>query len=202
VICDADACARAGWTVPDYASACLDSGATFLQIRAKSASSTSLLAWAEAVVRRAEGSGAVIVVNDRADIARIAAAGGVHVGQDDLAPAAVRTVVGEHARIGLSTHTPEQMRAAILEPVDYVAIGPVFGTTTKVTGHGVVGLAGVSEAVRVAGGRRVPVVAIGGITLDTAADVIGAGAAAVAVIADLLSTGDPAVRVRAYLDRL
>jgi thiamine-phosphate diphosphorylase len=105
-------------------------------------------------------------------------------------------------RIGLSTHTPAQIQAAIAEPIDYVAIGPVFSTSTKATGHDTVGLSGVSEAAALAGPTRTPVVAIGGITLERAPDVIRAGAASVAVIADLFRTGDPASRVRAYLDRL
>src|SRR6188768_4187551 len=102
VICDADACARAGWTLEDFASACLDGGATLLQIRAKQESSSALLAQAEAIVRRAAGYGARIIVNDRADIARLAGAAGVHVGQDDLPPGAIRRIVGSDAVVGWS----------------------------------------------------------------------------------------------------
>jgi thiamine-phosphate pyrophosphorylase len=100
--------------------------------------------------------------------------------------------------IGRSTHTEAQIEAAAREPVDYIAIGPVFGTSTKDTGYGAVGLELVTRAAR--SGR--PVVAIGGITLDTAKAVLGAGAASVAVIADLLATGDPTARVRQWIDAI
>ena len=201
-ICDADVCARTGWAVADLAAACLAGGATFLQIRAKELSSAALLAVVMEVVRRADGSGALIIVNDRADIARVAAAGGVHVGQDDLAPAAVRLVLEPTAVVGLSTHTDDQVRDAVQQPVDYVAIGPIFDTRTKSTGYDAVGLAAVRRTAATAGPRGLPVVAIGGITLGTAPAVLEAGAASVAVIGDLLSTGDPEARVKQYLRAL
>ena len=104
--------------------------------------------------------------------------------------------------VGLSTHSLEQLERALDEPVDYVAIGPVFGTTTKDTGYEAVGIDLVREAARRATARGRPLVAIGGITLDRAAEVVRAGAASVAVISDLVSTGDPEARVRAYLRQL
>jgi thiamine-phosphate pyrophosphorylase len=201
-ICDAEVCAKCGWTVVDLASACLDGGARFLQIRSKRESSLWLFDVTMAVVRRAEGTGALVVVNDRADIARAAGAGGVHVGQDDLEPDAVRAIVGEGVVVGLSTHTDAQLDEALKAPVDYVAIGPVFTTSTKVTGHDAVGLDRVRRAARKAGERDTPLVAIGGVTLERAAEVLAAGAQSVAVISDLLATGDPAARVREYLKRL
>jgi thiamine-phosphate pyrophosphorylase len=201
VICDADVCGRAGWTLPDYAAACLDGGARFLQVRAKHAASGWLLETTEAVVRRAEPFGALVLVNDRADIAALAGAGGVHVGQDDLSPADARRVVGAGACVGLSTHTAEQLDAALREPVSYVAAGPVFSTSTKDTGYAPLGLRRIAEIAAVVRGR-LPLVAIGGITLDTAADVLAAGAHAVAVIGDLLAAGDPRARVRQYVERL
>ncbi len=197
-ICDADACERAGWALVDFAAACLDGGARFLQIRAKVASSGWLLEAAQAVMRRAEGSGALIIVNDRADIARLAGAGGVHVGQDDLSPSAIRPLLGNTACIGLSTHTLAQIEAASGQPIDYLAIGPVFGTATKETGYAPVGLERLREASARARAVNLPLVAIGGITLERAPDVLRAGAQAVAVISDLLSTGDPCARVRAF----
>ena len=202
VICDAEVCARAGWTVSDYAAACADAGARFLQIRAKNAGSAALLQMTEAVLRRTSGTGTLVVVNDRADVARMAGAAGVHLGQDDLAPRAARQLVGVDACVGLSTHTREQIAAAMNEPIDYIAIGPVFGTATKATGYDAVGLARVREAAAVASARGIPVVAIGGVTADNVPDVLASGAHAVAVISDLLATGDPAARVRAYLNRL
>ena len=201
-IVDAEAAARAGWRPLDLARAFLAGGAQFLQLRAKVMSGAELLETAAALVTMAHGYGARVVVNDRADIARLAGADGVHVGQDDLPPAAVRAVAGEAAIVGLSTHTVEQVARAVSEPVTYLAIGPVFGTATKVTGHDRVGLETVGEAARRAAARGLPVVAIGGITLESAGSVIAAGAQSIAVIGDLLADGDPERRVREFLRRL
>lgn len=184
----------------DYAAACLDGGATLLQIRAKSLPARDLLATSEAIVRRA--AGATVIVNDRADVARLAGASGVHVGQDDLSPYDARGLVGPDAIVGFSTHTHDQIAAAVRAPISYLAIGPVFSTQTKDTGYEAVGVTRVRDAVAAARPHMVAVVAIGGITLDTAADVLAAGAASVAVISDLLSTADPSERVRMYLERL
>jgi thiamine-phosphate pyrophosphorylase len=173
-----------------------------LQIRAKRASGRWLFETALTVLERARTAGAVVIVNDRPDITRLAAADGVHVGQDDLAPALVRSVAGGAAIVGLSTHTVGQIRAAVSEPVNYVAMGPVFGTATKETGYDAVGLERVREASARTREGRLPLVAIGGITLERAPAVIEAGADAVAVISDLLATGDPRARVRAFLAAL
>ncbi len=202
VICDAEVCDRAGWTLVDFAAACIDGGATFLQVRAKGASGAWLLDATDAIVRRAQSAGALVIVNDRADLARLAGAGGVHVGQADLSPAAVRAVVGTEMLVGQSTHTPEQYEAALGEPVDYVAIGPVFATATKATGCDVVGIEGVRAAAARTAPRGLPLVAIGGITLDRARSVRASGAQSIAVISDLLATGDPAGRVQQLLRAL
>jgi thiamine-phosphate pyrophosphorylase len=207
VICDEEVCARAGWNVVELASACLDHGARFLQLRAKRAASGPMLQTARAMVQRASGVNASLIVNDRADIARLAGAAGVHVGQEDLVPSAVRGLVGEAALIGQSTHTPEQLRRALQEadPLNYLAVGPVFGTATKATGYAPIGLGDVRRArAAIAASRRpdMPLVAIGGITLDNAPSVIQAGADAVAVITDILTTGDPGARVTAFLRTL
>jgi thiamine-phosphate pyrophosphorylase len=162
----------------------------------------AFLATASALVQLARRHQARLIVNDRGDIARLAQADGVHVGQEDLAPAAVRRLLGDAAIVGLSTHTSEQVDRAVLEPVSYVAIGPVFATATKATGYDKVGLEMVREAARRANARGLPLVAIGGITLETAASVLEAGAASVAVIGDLVAGGDPEARARAYLERL
>lgn len=180
----------------------MDGGATLLQIRAKRAASRAFLADADIVVSRAAQAGALVIINDRADVARLCGATGVHVGQDDLSPADVRVVIGAGALVGLSTHTPEQLAAAVQQPVDYVAIGPVFASATKDTGYAAVGLDLVRRAVDMANPVQLPVVAIGGITLERAHEVLAAGASSVAVVADLFATNDPANRVRAYLDRL
>ena len=154
----------------------------------------------EDVVARARPVGAIVIVNDRADLARLSGADGVHLGQDDLEPAAARRIVGDAALIGLSTHTIEQVRAACAAPVDYIAVGPVFGTSTKETGYRSVGTGFVREAAAAASTK--PIVAIGGVTLARARDVIDAGAASVAVISDLLSTGNPEARVREFVQAL
>lgn len=195
-IVDADLAAARGYTPPELARRFLDGGARLLQLRAKAAASGLLLEWATVMAADARACGATLIVNDRADVALMAGASGVHVGQDDMPPAAVRAIAPAPFLIGLSTHTPEQIAAAAREPIDHLAIGPVFGTGTKDTGYAAVGLDMVREAVRGAAGR--PVVAIGGITLDNARSVIEAGAASVAVISDLLE-GTPEERVKAYL---
>jgi thiamine-phosphate pyrophosphorylase len=199
-IVDVDVAARAGWTPLDLARAYLDGGAQLLQIRAKNLASGPLLALCEDVVHAASPYRAALIVNDRADIAAIAKAAGVHVGQEDLAPADVRRLVGPEAIVGFSTHTVEQIEAALREPVSYIAVGPVFGTRTKETGYLAVGLELVATAARMA--APTPIVAIGGITLDNARSVVDAGAASVAVIGDLLATDNPRGRVASYLQRL
>ena len=186
-------------------------GARWLQIRAKTVPGGAFLDLAIRIREIAHAGGAILVVNDRADIAHLAGADGVHVGQDDLSPVAARAIAGAGAVVGFSTHTEAQIDAAVAQPVSYIAVGPVFGTATKDTGYTRVG----PELVRYAAAAiargasssgpsagAVEIVAIGGITLDRAADIIRAGATAVAVITDLLTTGDPESRVRAYLARL
>lgn len=187
--------------MPALADACLAGGARFVQVRAKTMAAGVLLHMCVAVVERAHAAGAAVIVNDRADIARLARADGVHVGQDDLPPAMARQILGDGAIVGFSTHSIEQVRVASRLPVDYIAVGPIFGTTSKETGYSAVGTALVREARKLLSdaGLQTPIVAIGGITLDRAASVIEAGASSVAVISDLLATGDPAARVREYL---
>ncbi len=186
------------------ADAYLAGGARFIQIRSKHAASGEFLSLCEDVVKRAHKAGAIVIVNDRADIAKLAAADGVHVGQEDLDPASARRILGGAAIVGVSTHSPDQVRAASALAVDYIAVGPVFGTSTKETGYRDVGTSFVREAAGILeqAGCPKPIVAIGGITLERAPDVIRAGAAAVAVISDLLSTGNPESRVRDYLRAL
>ena len=196
-IIDADVCAQHGHDPIALADACLRGGARLLQLRAKQASGGALLAIADALVAAARRTDALVIVNDRADIARMSDAAGVHVGQDDLPVEDVRRLLPATAIVGLSTHDDRQLDSALRSAADYVAVGPIYGTRTKETGYSARGLA----LVRAAAGRGKPVVAIGGITLERAADVAAAGAAAVAVISDLL-VADPEARVRAYLQAL
>ena len=149
-------------------------------------------------MRTARSCGARVIVNDRADVAVLSEADGVHVGQDDLSVEDVRAIVGPSAMVGLSTHTREQIDRALDSDVSYVAVGPVFGTATKQTGYEARGL----DLVEYAAGRGKPIVAIGGITLARAPSVVAAGASAVAVITDLLADEDIERRVRAFVAAL
>jgi thiamine-phosphate pyrophosphorylase len=200
-IVDVEVAERAGWAPLDLARAFLSGGATLLQLRAKALGGGAFADLAHAIVDIAHAANARVIINDRADIAVIAAADGVHVGQDDLTPSDVRRIAGDTTIVGLSTHTGEQIEAALREPISYFAIGPVFPTRTKATGYERVGY----EAVRHAAARGttagLAVVAIGGITLETAAQVIAAGAQSIAVITDLV-TNDPERRIREYLAAL
>jgi thiamine-phosphate pyrophosphorylase len=200
-IVDVDVCERAGRRADDVARAFLAGGARLLQLRAKGLSGAGFLDLASWMADQARQAHAQVIVNDRADIAVLADAHGVHVGQDDLTPTDVRVLAGPERVVGLSTHTTGQIERALAEPITYLAIGPIFSTVTKATGYDAVGYAAVKEASRLASASGRPVVAIGGITLETAPRVIEAGAASVAVITDLL-TDDPEARVRQYLSAL
>jgi len=199
-IVDVDVAERAGWTPLDLARAFLDGGARLIQLRGKRLAAGPFLSLADDMVALGHKYDADIVINDRADLARLSGAAGVHVGQDDLAPGEARQLLGPEAVIGLSTHSLPQLVMAVREPVTYIAVGPLFGTHTKETGYNPVGLELVRHAVEQSDG--LPVVAIGGITLHTAASVLTAGATNVAVISDLLTGGNPSARVRAYLKDL
>ena len=200
-ILDVELAASKNLTPEAVMDAWLGAGVRLIQLRAKSMPSGPLLELAGRLVQRAGAAGAELVVNDRADIARMSGAAGVHVGQTDLPASDVRLLLGPHAFIGLSTHSGEQARLATAQPVDYIAIGPVFATSTKERPDPVVGLEGVRAASELAAIADRPAVGIGGITLETAPAVVEAGAAAVAVISDLL-TDDPERRARAFLNAL
>ena len=159
-------------------------GATLIQLREKYLSPRELYGEAEEALRVAHARGARLMINDRVDIALALQVDGVHLGQDDLSPSVARRLLGEGAVIGFSTHNVEQARAAANMPVDYIAIGPIFSTATKADPDPVVGLDGVRRVRDVIGG--IPLVAIGGITVQNAAKVISAGADAIAVISALL----------------
>jgi thiamine-phosphate pyrophosphorylase len=198
-IVDSDVCAGAGRRPLDVALAYFAAGVRLLQIRAKHASGRDLLALVDAVLEPARRCGAGVVVNDRVDVAASAAVG-VHVGQDDLPPVVARRLLGPQALIGCSTHTAAQLAAALAAPVDYVAFGPVFATSTKANPDPVVGLDGVRSAARQTATAGMPLVAIGGITMATAPSVVAAGATAVAVIGDLVNGDEPPeARARRFL---
>jgi thiamine-phosphate pyrophosphorylase len=198
-IADGDAARAAGWTLETLAIEYLSAGVRLLQIRSKHAPSGELLRIVERVAARARAAGADLIVNDRVDLMMLAGARGVHVGQTDLPPAAVRALIGADPILGFSTHTRGQIDEAARLPITYLAVGPVFGTDSKDTGYTPVGVDLVRYARQVV---AVPIVAIGGISLERAQMVLEAGADAVAVISDLLATGRPAERVAEYGSRL
>jgi thiamine-phosphate pyrophosphorylase len=194
-IVDEQAAALAGWDPVDLARAFLDGGARLLQVRAKLAPGGRLLDLCRRIGELAHPAGALVVINDRFDVALAANMLAVHVGQDDVPVAAVRRWLGPEAIIGFSTHTRAQVDAALYEPITYLAVGPIFGTATKDTGYDAVGL----DLVRYAASRtELPIVAIGGITMARAREVLEAGASSVAIISDLLSD-NPAGRVAEFL---
>ena len=165
-----------------FAEALVSSGCTLLQYRNKSGNARLMLEHAREL-KACLSPPVRLIMNDRADLCLAAGFDGVHVGQDDLSPESVRGIVGYDRWLGVSTHNPEQLGEADQTSADYVAIGPVFATSSKERPDPVVGLEGVRRARQL---TRKPMVAIGGITRANAASVIEAGADSVAVISDLL----------------
>lgn len=159
-------------------------GATLIQLREKQMPALQFYEQARTALR----SGVQLIINDRVDVARAVGAHGVHLGQDDMPPEAARRLLGDQAVIGYSTHSVEQAKKAITLPIDYVAIGPIFTTSSKTNPSPTLGLEGL-RAVREAVGN-VQLVAIGGISHSNAREVIEAGADSVAVISALLSSPD------------
>jgi thiamine-phosphate pyrophosphorylase len=173
-----------------------DAGVELMQLRDKRGSARQVYAEARELVERFASAKVRIIVNDRPDIAAMVGAGGVHVGQEDLPVEAARSICGADRWVGVSTHNLAQLREADRASADYIAVGPIFPTGTKWNPDPVVGVEFVRAARRL---TRKPLVAIGGITVQSAADVFRAGADSVAVIRDLLVAPDPGQRVRDYL---
>jgi thiamine-phosphate pyrophosphorylase len=157
-------------------------GCTLLQYRNKRGSARRMLEDARALRSRL-GPTVKLVMNDRADLCLAAQYDGLHVGQDDLLPESARSIIGPARWLGVSTHNPEQLAEADRTTADYLAIGPIFATSSKANPDPVVGLQGLRRAREL---TRKPLVAIGGITRANARSVIEAGADSVAVISDLL----------------
>lgn len=183
-----------------FGCALLAGGARLLQLRWKGAPSGAFVEAARALARAARAEGALLVVNDRVDVALAAGADGVHLGQDDLPLVEARAIAGARLRIGLSTHTIEQATAPEAAAADYLAFGPIFATTSKETGYHPRGLELLAEIRRRVPAR--PLVAIGGVGLENARSVRAAGADAVAMISALGAGSDPAARTREILARL
>ena len=168
--------------VCDFARELVAGGARLIQLREKLASSREILRLAREL-RRALPNDVRLTINDRADLAVAAAADGVHLGQDDLPPEAARKIIGQSRMLGVSTHNPGQLEAALQTSADYIAIGPVFATISKDKPDPVIGLDGIRRARSL---TEKPVVAIGGVTLENCRSVIDAGADSVAVIGAIL----------------
>jgi thiamine-phosphate pyrophosphorylase len=186
----------------------LDGGASFIQLRDKEASGRELLDQAIACLKLTREAGATLIINDRVDVALTAGADGVHLGQDDLSVDEAREILGEDKIIGVSTHSMDQFRAALETSANYIALGPVFPTLTKENTAPVVGLEMVREARKL---TDRPLVAIGGINLGRAPEIIEAGADCVAVISalyplpekvDLGSKPEITMAVRQFLEIL
>ena len=160
-------------------------GATFVQLREKQMSGAEFYSSATAALAVAREFGIKLIINDRVDLAMTIGADGVHLGQDDLPPVEARKLLGSEKIIGYSTHNLLQVEEALNLPIDYLAIGPVFSTSTKANADPIVGLEVVREVRKVIG--SLPIVAIGGINEANAAMVLAAGADSVAVISALLS---------------
>ena len=177
----------------------MDAGVKLLQYRAKNAPARELWTDSRAIAEAARRAKCTFIANDRPDVAYLAGADGVHVGQDDLDVEQVRKLVGPDRWVGVSTHNLEQFRKAAATSADYIAVGPIYQTSSKANPDPVVG----TDLLRhVRAVTEKPIVAIGGITLERCTDVISAGADSVAVISDILKANDPAGMAREFIRRL
>ena len=186
-----------GRTLIDLA-ARIAASSTIVQLRDKQSDTRVLVEEARALRTVFEPAGVPLVVNDRVDVALAAEADGVHIGQDDMAPADARLLLGRTAIIGLSIQNVRQAQAAPLDQLDYVAIGGVYGTTSKETDNPPIGIAGLREIVQTIRARKAdyPICAIAGINETNAAEVIAAGADGIAVISALSLAADPGLAAK------
>ena len=185
-------------TIPEKecAGQLVEAGVRLLQYRNKGASSRQLLESAKRLSGELMPRGVTFIVNDRTDVAALAGASGVHVGQEDLSVEDARAVVGRNGLVGVSTHNRAQFEQAAGSSADYTAVGPIFSTSSKANADPVVGTEFIRE-VRPLTDK--PIVAIGGITLERAREVVRAGADSVAVISDILCAPDPGQRARQFI---
>lgn len=177
-----------GLSIPEQVEHLIAGGAELIQLREKKASAREFYEAAADAVDLARKHDVMIIINDRVDIAMMLGADGVHLGQEDLSPVHARRLLGRDAIIGYSTHTIAQATAAVDLPIDYLAFGPIFPTSTKENPDPVVGLALLSEAKKIAG--CLPLVAIGGIGENSLRSVLDAGADSAAMIGGVLSDPD------------
>jgi thiamine-phosphate pyrophosphorylase len=199
-IVDAEALTARGASLEAFAQELRAAGVELVQFRDKVGSPQEVLLAAATLREAMAGSECQLILNDRPDLALLANFDGVHVGQGDLSPEDAGRILGSNRIVGVSTHTDAQVQAANLTSADYIAIGPVFSTSTKPEAEPVIGLEGVRRARTL---TRKPLVAIGGITRANARSVINAGANSVAIISGLFSSGETTEAVaRDFLARL
>jgi len=196
-ILDTASLARRGCAAETFAGAVLEAGAKILQFRCKEAFNRQIFEQARRIGLQCSSAGAMYVVNDRSDIAAMLGAG-VHLGQDDLPPERVRPWLGPDAVIGFSTHNEQQLRQGDSLAVDYLAIGPVFATGSKERPDPTLGL---EEVARLRALTTKPLVAIGGVTLENAAGVLGAGADSIALISGLIPEDCTKQSIRALTEQ-
>jgi thiamine-phosphate pyrophosphorylase len=183
----------------EIARAALEGGADAVQLRDKSSPAMNLCRSASEIQQLARKFGAAFLVNDRVDVAMVAGADGAHVGQSDLPGRETRRLLPRPLILGISAGNREEARRAVKEGADYIGVGPVFSTTTKPDTREALGLERLAEIV---GAVSIPVVAIGGITLENVAGVFGAGASGAAVVAAVVSAEDMAAEARAFKRRI
>lgn len=188
----------AGLTHVELARIFLTAGIRFFQVREKELEDGPLLDILQQIRNLCADFGAQFIVNDRVDLALASQARGVHLGQTDLPVAFARGVLGEDAVIGLSTHTQDQFRRALEEPVDYIACGPVYSTTSKTSQYDPLGLDFLAWA---RAQTSLPIVAIGGITIARAGEVWSAGADSIAVISGIVDAVVPDEAIRSYMEQ-
>jgi len=181
------------------AEAALAGGADMIQLRDKTPDLRRLLPQARRIRAACRAQGALFIVNDRLDLALAAEADGAHLGQDDLPATVARRLLGPHRVLGVSTHDLTQAGAAVTAGADYIGFGPIFGTRTKETGYAARGTAMLRE---LRDAVRIPIVAIGGITLQNVGEVIAAGAEAPAVISAIAGAPDVAAAARGFRERV
>jgi thiamine-phosphate pyrophosphorylase len=190
-----DAAGGSGWD-SSLGEIFAEAGVELIQIRNKKASAREIYGASKKLAESLRALGVRVIVNDRPDIAAMTGAGGVHVGQEDLPVEAVRKICGNQTWVGVSTHNLEQFHEANRTSADYIAVGPIFSTATKENPDPVVGLELLRTARQL---TKKPLVAIGGITIESAESVFRAGADSLAVVRDLNAAEDPAQRAREYL---
>lgn len=195
----ADTLGRTELSFVDLAEKLCAGGARLLQLRVKDLSTRDFLAAAQEVRDICRRYNCLLIINDRADVARAVDADGVHVGQEDLPLAAARKAIGPGKIVGVSTHDPQQALEAERGGADYIGFGPLFGTNTKATGYTARGLDQLREIRTLV---AIPIVAIGGVTVERAPSALTAGANAVAMISDLVLAEDVSAKVRRTLHAL